>query len=162
MRGVDWTAVKDKYARLLERVTDRYELNDVLGQMTGELNALHSAVRGGDVPSDPDAPIPATLGAKLVQAGNGVEIERIYYHDSEVPSAAPPLGQPGVDAAKGDIIVAVNGVETGTLEAVHRALRNQAGKQVLLQLRRGRSEIQTVVVPVEIDKAILVTCTYKT
>ena len=151
MRGVDWTAVKDKYAPLLERVTDRYELNDVLGQMTGELNALHSAVRGGDVPSDPDAPSPATLGAKLAQAGNGVEIERIYYHDSEVPSAAPPLGQPGVDAASGDIIVAINGAETETLESAHRALRNQAGKQVLLKLRRGRHEIQTVVVPVEID-----------
>ena len=151
MRGVDWTATKEKYAPLLERVTDRYELNDVLGQMTGELNALHSAVRGGDVPSDPDAPSPSTLGAKLVQTGNGVEIERIYYHDSEVPSEAPPLAQPGVDAANGDVIVAINGSETDTLESVHRALRNQAGRQVLLKLIRGRDEIQTVVVPVEND-----------
>jgi tricorn protease len=151
MRGVDWPAVKEKYALLLERVTDRYELNDVLGQMTGELNALHSAVRGGDVPSDPGAPEPSVLGAKLVQTGSGVEIERIYYHDSEVPSEAPPLGKPGVDAANGDVIVAVNGSEMGTLESVHRALRNQAGKQVLLKLRRGRDEIQTVVVPAKLD-----------
>jgi tricorn protease len=150
MRGVDWVATRDKYAPLLKRVTDRHELNDVLGQMMGELNALHSAVRGGDVPSDPEAPTPSTLGAKLVQTDNGVEIAHIYYHDNEVPSAAPPLSQPGVDAANGDIIVAVNGSQTGSLESVHRALRNQAGKQVLLRLKRGRDEIQTVVVPVEI------------
>ena len=147
MRGVDWSAVRDKYAPLLERATDRYEVNDVLGQMTGELNALHSAVRGGDVPSDPDAPEASTLGAKMVQTGDGVRIERIYYHDPEVPADAPPLAKPGVDAANGDIIVAINGNATGTLESVHRALRNQAGKQVLLKLRRGRDEIQTVAVP---------------
>ena len=151
MRGVDWDAVKAKYAPLVERITDRHELNDILGQMTGELNALHSAVRGGDVPDDPDAPSPSALGAKLVQTSDGVEIERIYYHDSETPSNAPPLGKPGVDAASGDIIIAINGSETDTLEAVHRALRNQAGKQVLLKLRRGDDDVQTVVVPAAID-----------
>jgi tricorn protease len=151
MRGVDWTAVKEKYAPLRDRVTDRHELNDVLGQMTGELNALHSAVRGGDVPSDPDAPSASTLGANLVQTEDGVRIERIYYHDNEVPAEAPPLGQPGVDAENGDIIVAINGSDTDSLESVHRALRNQAGKQILMKLRRGRVDVQTVVVPAEID-----------
>ena len=152
MRGVDWLATKDKYAPLLERATDRYEVNDVLGQMTGELNALHSAVRGGDVPSDPDAPRASVLGARMVQAEDGVRIEHIYFHDPEVPAEAPPLARPGVDVADGDIIMAINGSETGTLASVHRALRNQAGKQVLLKLRRGRNEISTVVVPADANE----------
>ena len=151
MRGVDWAATKQKYAALLERATDRYEVNDVLGQMTGELNALHSAVRGGDVPSDPEAPEASALGAALSQTEDGVQIRHIYYHDPEVPADAPPLARPGVDAADGDIIVAINGSATNSLESVHRALRNQAGKQVLLALRRGRDEIRTVVVPAEAD-----------
>ena len=148
MRGLDWGAIKDKYTPMLMRVTDRRELNDVLAQMMGELNALHSAVRGGDMPSDPNAPKPSVLGAELVQTRLGVEIKHIYRYDSELLAAAPPLAKPGVDANEGDIITAINGIETPTLEWVHRSLRNQSGKQVLLKLKRGRKEIKTVVVPV--------------
>lgn len=147
MRGLDWGAIKEKYTPILERVTERRELNDVLGQMMGELNALHSGVRGGDVPSDPDAPKPAILGAEMVQTGRGVEINHIYRYDTEIPAQAPPLAKPGVDAANGDIIVAVNGIETRTLESLYRSLRNQSGKQILLELKRGRQTVKTVVVP---------------
>ncbi len=152
MRGLDWVAVREKYAPLVERVTERRELNDVLGQMIGELNALHSSVRGGDVPSDPNAPTPSILGAVLTQTKAGVEIEHIFRHESEVPADAPPLAVPGVDAANGDVIVAINGVATQSLASVHRALRNQAGKQVLLTLKRGRDEIKTVVVPSDLNR----------
>ncbi|NQV87261.1 MAG: PD40 domain-containing protein, partial [Woeseiaceae bacterium] len=151
MRGVDWEAMKQKYTPLARRVTERRELNDVLAQMMGELNALHSSIRGGDVPVDPETPVPASLGALLEQTAKGVAIEHIYRHDAELPSLAPPLARPGVDAAEGDIIVSINGIETPTLELLHRALRNQAGKQVLLQLRRERKEVKTVVVPVDAD-----------
>ncbi len=147
MRGLDWSTVKDKYTPMLMRVTDRRELNDVLAQMMGELNALHSGVRGGDVASDPDAPSPSVLGAVFEQTQRGVLIKHIYHHDTEVPAEAPPLAKPGVDAADGDIIVAINGAEMKTLELLHRSLRNQSGKQVLLTLKRGREEIKTVVVP---------------
>lgn len=153
MRGVDWTAMKDKYAPLVTRVTDRRELNDILGQMMGELNALHSGVRGGDVPSDPDAPSAAVLGAELTQTSNGVQITHIYRHDPEVPGAAPPLARPGVNAAELDTIETVNGIDVVTLEDVHRVLRNQGGKQVLLQLKRGRAVHQTVVVPIDSRQA---------
>ncbi|MCH7536811.1 MAG: PD40 domain-containing protein [Proteobacteria bacterium] len=147
MRGLDWDAMKGKYEPMLLRVTDRHELNDVLAQMMGELNALHSGVRGGDVATDPEAPSPSILGAKLRQTQRGIEISHIYHHDTEVPAEAPPLAKPGVDAVDGDIIVAINGTEIKTLEMLHRSLRNQSGKQVFLTLKRGREEIKTVVVP---------------
>lgn len=149
MRGVDWDAMREKYRPLAMRVTDRHELNDVLGQMMAELNALHSAVRGGDVPADADAPAPSVLGAALEQTDDGVVISRIYRHDEEVPSQAPPLAQPGVDAQNGDMIREVNGIVVSTLPELHRALTNQAGKQVLLKLRRGREDVNAVVVPAD-------------
>jgi len=147
MRGLDWDAIREKYLPLAERVTDRHELDDVLGQMIGELNALHSRVGGGDVPSDPEAPAPSVLGAHLTQTKAGVAISRIYRHDREVPSQAPPLAQAGVNVTDGDVITEINGVEISTTADLHRALRNQAGKQVLLQLLRGRESVDTVVVP---------------
>jgi len=152
MRGVDWSAMREKYRPLAKRVTDRHELNDVLGQLIAELNALHSAVRGGDVPVDPDAPAPSALGAAVEQTDDGVVISRIYRHDREVPSQAPPLAQPGVDAEDGDLISEVNGIAVSTLPELHRALANQAGKQVLLKLRRGREDVTTVIVPAVTDE----------
>ena len=48
MHGVDWPAMRDKYQHLVARVGDRDELNDLIGQMIGELSALHSRASGGD------------------------------------------------------------------------------------------------------------------
>ena len=63
MHGVDWTAMRAKYAPLVERVTDRAELTDLLAQMVGELSALHIFVRGGDLRAGQDDVAPASLGA---------------------------------------------------------------------------------------------------
>ncbi|WP_444995135.1 S41 family peptidase [Aliikangiella sp. IMCC44359] len=147
MRGLDWEKVKEKYEPLLNKLTDRYELNDILAQMMGELNALHSQVRGGDYPSDSNAAKPSYLGATLVQTKKGVAIDDIYIHEAELPSMAPPLRKPGVDAQEKDIILSINSIATPTIAKVNSLLRNQAGKQVLLSLKRGKKTIKTVVTP---------------
>ena len=147
MRNVNWAKVEKQYSGLLDRVTDRYELNDLLGQMTGELNALHSQVRGGDMPSQKNRPRAASLGANLTQSSQGTVIERIFQYDPELPSQASPLAKPEVNAKEGDIILAINGIETKSIVDVNRQLINQAGKQVLLKLKRGKKTIKTVVVP---------------
>ena len=148
MRGLDWQATQQKYAPLLARITDRHELNDIFEQMMGELNTLHSQVRGGDVSSDKEAPNAASLGATYQTVRAGVEITHIYRHDVEVPSQASPLKKPGVNALVGDIINAVNGRKVKNVADLVKSLRNQAGNQVLLDLKRKRSSLQTVVIPV--------------
>ncbi|MET1256188.1 S41 family peptidase [Aliikangiella maris] len=147
MRGLDWKQVKKKYEPLLDRITDRYELNDIFKQMMGELNALHSQVRGGDVAHADNQPAPGLLGANLQQTSKGVVIENIYSHEFELPSSAAPLRKPGVDAREKDVIVSINGIKTPTINAVNMALMNQSGKQVLLTLKRGSKTHDTVVVP---------------
>jgi tricorn protease len=147
MRGLDWSAVQKKYLPLLARLTDRRELNDIFEQMMGELNTLHSQVRGGDMPSDNNAAKPSTLGAQLSQTSQGVKIEHIYTNDPEIISRLSPLARPGVNAKKGDIISAINGHTILTIPDIARTLQNQAGKQVLLNLKRVDEQISTVVKP---------------
>ena len=147
MRGINWKKAKQKYSPLLNRLTDRYELNDVFAQMMGELNALHSQVRGGDHPKDESRPKAATLGAILTQKRSGVSIEHIYQYDKELPEKASPLLKPGTNVKQGDIIVAINGKKTKDIAAVNHALLNQAGKQVLLELKRKSKTHKTVVIP---------------
>lgn len=153
MRGVDWDAARAKYAPLVARVAERSELDDVLAQMIGELGLLHSQMRPGDLRPDPDAPAPAWLGARLEAAEGGVRIARIYRTDPELPSERAPLAQPGVDAREGDLIVAVNGRPVATPGEVQAAIRQRAGQQVLLSLRReGREPHRTVVVPIPTER----------
>ncbi|MCB1051555.1 MAG: PD40 domain-containing protein [Acidobacteria bacterium] len=153
MRQVDWNQVRQKYEPLLARVNDRYELNDVLGQMTGELNALHSQVRGGDYPDAPERAQAAHLGAELRQSEQGIQIAHIYRNDPELPQEQSPLAQPGVDAQTGDWIRAINGRPTPNLASLYDQLKNQSGKQVLLKLERKGVSHLTVVKPVSIGQA---------
>ncbi|QBY05101.1 PDZ domain-containing protein [Thalassotalea sp. HSM 43] len=147
MRGLDWAATKKKYQPLVDRITARSELNDIFAQMMGELNALHSQVRGGDVPVDKDSAKGSTLGARFGEVKNGVLIDDIYDGDKDLPAFAAPLAKAEVNAAEGDVITHINNKKVNSLVEMHQALRNQAKKQVLLTLERNGKTHKTVVVP---------------
>ncbi len=149
MRGLDWAAVRQQYAPLLPRVTDRAELDDLLAQMISHLGILHSQVRGADMPEDREAGKPAMLGAAFEQTADGLRIARIYRSDTELPSERSPLAQTQVDARSGDIIEQVNGRPIQHAGDLANALQYQAGQQVLLTLRRNTQRIHTVVTPVD-------------
>ncbi|MGS0673999.1 S41 family peptidase [Shewanella sp. 125m-1] len=152
MRGLDWQATKAKYQPLVERLTDRHELNDLFMQMMGELDSLHSQVRGGDFAKDLDKAKSASLGARLEQTKTGVVIEHIYQGDPELPEQAAPLKQMGVNAKVGDVIVAINAKKLSNIADVTKLLRNQSGKQVLLTLKRGGKTHQTIIKPISPSK----------
>ena len=150
MRGVDWQAAKAKYQPLVDRLTDRNELNDIFMQMMGELNSLHSQVRGGDIAQDADAAKAAALGARLTQTDKGVVISHIYQTDPELPLSASPLARIEVDAQEGDVIASLNGKKVTNIADVTQLLRNQGNKQVLLGLVRGKTALNTIVTPHDI------------
>ena len=146
MRGVDWAKMRSKYAPLVERVTDRQELNDVLGMMMGELGTLHSQVAPGDVRRGAANGSPAALGAVLERVAGGQRIVHIYRGDSDQPGERSPLAQPDLDVAEGDVITAVNGSSTAEARDISDLLINQAGKQVVLRIKRGDAAPRSVVV----------------
>ncbi len=136
LNGVDWKGILQRHLPLLDRITDRDELNDLLSSMVGELSALHTFVVGGDIRKGIDQITPATLGARLVkdEKGGGFRIEHIYRAEPDYPGELSPLSRPGVNVKEGDIIVAVNGVSTNSLPSVGELLRNQAGQEVILKV----------------------------
>ncbi len=153
MRGLDWDAIRGKYAPLLPRVQDRIELDDLLAQMIAEVGLLHSQIRPGEYRTAPDAAVPAALGAQVGADARGLFIEHIYRSDPELPGERSPLAQPGVDARSSDRLLAVNGRPIQDRADLAQALANQAGQQVLLELQRGAaSPHRTVVLPVRSDR----------
>jgi tricorn protease len=153
MHGVDWAAVRRRHEPLLERVTDRLELAELLAQMVSHLGALHSQVSAPDLRSGPDEPALASLAASLARVESGWRIERILRGDPELPTEASPLGAPGLDIVEGDVITAINGRPASSAADPAELLRGQAGRQVLLGLRKadGRA-VQAVVVPVSLSR----------
>jgi tricorn protease len=137
MQGVAWRAVLDKHLPLVDRVTTRDELSDLIGWMVGELSALHTSVRGGDVRRGPDDVKVPTLGARLSrdEALGGYRIEHVYRNDPDYPDERSPLADPELGIAEGDVITAVNGVETLSVEHLNALLRGQEKRQVLLHLK---------------------------
>ncbi len=156
MHGVNWTAMRDKYSELVGRVRDRQELSDLLAQMVGELSALHTFVRGGDVRRGPDQIQLASLGAMLSRdpGAGGYAIRHIYRSDPDRPDMRAPLARPGVEVAEGDVIVAINGRDLLASSDPGELLRNQAGKQVLLRVRpKSATDTRDVIVkPVSLQE----------
>jgi tricorn protease len=149
--GVLWKAVLDKHLPLVDRVTTRDELSDLIGWMVGELSALHTSVRGGDLRQGPDDVKVPTLGARLARdlAAGGYRIEHVYRHDPDYPDERSPLGDPELGIVEGDVITMVNGVETLSALDLNALLRNQEKRQVLLRLKpaAGGTARDVVVVP---------------
>ncbi len=142
MHGVDWPGILKKYSPLLDRVTDRAELSDLVHEMVGELGALHIVVHGGDRREAPDKIKTAGLGAVLErdEPRGGWRIEHIYRADPDYPNRLSPLARPGVDVKEGDVIELINGAATLSVPHPWALLRNQAGKQVLLRVKSPGAE----------------------
>lgn len=156
MHGVDWKAMRAKYAPLVDRVACRSDLNDVLAQLIAELAALHHFVVGGDVRSGADNIEVATLGADLVrdEPAGGWRIRSIYASDPDRPELASPLARPGaaLDIRPGDVITMIDGKPALDAPDVAALLRNKAGRQVLIHTRRDAGEPRpSIVFPIAIS-----------
>lgn len=141
MHGVDWDATLEKYLPLVDRVTTRGELSDLIGRVVGELSALHTSVRGGDLRRGEDDIRVTTLGARLLRdpSAGGYRIDYIYQSDPDYPEERSPFADPELDIREGDIIEAVNGVETLAVPNIGALLRNQASNPVRLRVRSAES-----------------------
>jgi tricorn protease len=134
MHGVPWKETLQKYLPLVDRVTDRSELSDLMADMMGELSALHIFVSGGDMRGSPDRIPVASLGAefKRDETAGGWKITHIYQADPDYPSEQSPLKAPGLDFKKDDTFLAFNGVSLLSVAHPEMLLRNQVNKQVLV------------------------------
>ncbi|MBX3177359.1 MAG: PD40 domain-containing protein [Candidatus Hydrogenedentes bacterium] len=147
MSGVDWKKVYRRYEPLLERVSCRGELSDLLWEMQGELGTSHAYEYGGDYRSAPHMP-QGMLGADLAwdARGKGYRIGSMIAGDSWDEDAHSPLLAPGTGVAKGDLILAINGQPLSKAVTPGHALVNRAGQQVALTVRRKKAAPRVVTV----------------
>ncbi|MEL6865871.1 MAG: S41 family peptidase, partial [Bacteroidota bacterium] len=156
MHGVDWNAMYEKYLPLVDRVTTRNELTDVIARLVGELSALHTGAGGGDTRSDNKFIQVASLGAETSrdEANGGFRIDYIYKVDPDYPNEKSPLDDPYLDIREGDIITKVNGRDALSALDIAELIRNQVGKQVRLSLKRDTAMRDVIVKPTGSEYAL--------
>ncbi|TMQ21616.1 MAG: hypothetical protein E6J91_02440 [Deltaproteobacteria bacterium] len=131
MGGVDWKAQRDKYRALLPRLGTRDELNDVLGELIGELSTSHTYISGGDAGTELPQITTGLLGIDAVRKGAGFEVARIYRGDP-ADGVRSPLVEPGVGVTAGSVILAVNHRPFAAGQPFLAAFENLADKDVVL------------------------------
>lgn len=148
MHGVNWTAMRDRYLPLVDRVANRNELNNVIAQMVSELSALHTFVRGGDARRPSDHVDIATLGAVLKrdEKAGGYIVQHIYAHDPDLPDQAPPLARPDSLVKEGEVIVSIDGQSLLTVPDERELLRGKVGQQVMLHVKPVKGDARDVLV----------------
>lgn len=152
MHGIDWKAIKEKYAVLLPYVKTRLDLNYVIGEMISEVACGHAYVNPGEMPKAERIPM-GLLGAELKKDKSG------YYKIGKIMPGAPyskslrsPLTEPGLNVAEGNYIVAIDGIPTNTVDNIYKLLIGKANVLTELSVNDKPSEVgarEIVVKPID-------------
>ncbi len=135
MHGLDWEAVLHHYEGLVNRISVRSDLNDLIGEMIGEMNIGHAYVFGGDL-YRPKSITVGLLGAdvSLDEESGFFKIDKIIAPDKSFEEWNSPLTLSGVEAKEGDYIIAIDDVPTNKISNYLELLQNKANRDVILTL----------------------------
>ncbi len=134
--GVDWSAMGEKYRALVPFCGNRADLNYLIGEMIGELNAGHTYVYGGEMGFKTDAP---RINVGLPGVDFDVECPGDYYRiaavlpgDNADPAYRSPLFAPDCGVKDGDYLIALDGEEVKKGDNVYARLMGKRRALVTL------------------------------
>ncbi len=133
MNGVDWPAVRTRYAKLLPQAACREDLNYLIGEMLGELHNSHTYVGGGDEPR-PEAVPTGLLGVDFALAPTSGRyfFKAIYPGDNSREDLRSPLTEPGIAVKEGSFLLAVDHHELKAPTNPYSLFLNTVGRTVTL------------------------------
>ncbi len=131
MHGVDWVAVRERYAPMIEDCASREDVSYVIREMISELNVGHAYYFGGDNEDEPSVSV-GMLGVDWALDSGAYRIADIVEGGPWDVDARGPLSQPGVDVEVGDYLLAVNGVPVDTSKDPWAAFQGLGGSIVTL------------------------------
>ncbi len=135
MHGVDWDALREKYARLLPYVSHRADLDFLFGELVGELNVGHAYVNWGDFPRV-ERVEGGLLGAEFEADLNTDRyiISKIFPGENWNDSTRSPLREHGIMVKEGDYLISINGYDVTTDNNPYRFLENTAGEKITISV----------------------------
>ena len=138
LHGVDWEGIKNRYEPLVPYVAHRADLDYIFGEMVGELATGHTYVQPGDQPKVKRIQS-GLLGAELQPVSGFYRIEKIFKGENWHKNWRSPLTMPGVKAAVGDYILAVNGNKVTAKDNFYKYTENTLNTIVTLTINNKPS-----------------------
>ncbi len=133
MHGVDWEAMKKKYAVFLPDVKSAPDLYRVMEWMGSELGVGHHRFGSTGTPLNEVETIPGgLLGADYAVANGRYRFEKIYGGLNWNQDLAAPLSEPGVNVQDGEYLLAVDGEDLQAEDNLYRLFERTAGRIVEL------------------------------
>jgi len=139
MARLNWQKVYEMYEPLLERVSSRSELSDLVWEVQGELGTSHAYEIGGDTKTPPNYPL-GFLGADFKLNGEHYEILKIFDGELTGANEMAPLLQPGLNLDVGDKILTIDGLAVDPENSPESRLLHKAGVDVEVKVRRRSGE----------------------
>jgi tricorn protease len=131
MHGVDWAGMRARYGKLLADAVTRWDVDFIIGEFIGELNASHTYYGGGEKENAPARNV-GMLGVDWELSQGAYQVKHIVRGGPWDAGARAPLAEPGVNVKEGDYILAVNGVTIDTKQDPYAAFQGLGNKTVLL------------------------------
>ncbi len=157
MHGVDWNAMRQKYAVFLPDLAVRSDLNRVIQWMCSELHVGHHGVAGGDTVSEPKTVPGGLLGADYSIESGRYRFKKVYGGLNWNPELRAPLTEPGVDVHAGEYLLAVRGQDLRPPANLYSLFENTADKivEITVSPSPDGSGARTVsVVPIANESAL--------
>ncbi|HTR21636.1 MAG TPA: PDZ domain-containing protein [Gemmatimonadales bacterium] len=152
--GLDLAATERFYARYLDGLGDRTDLDYLLREAFGNLTVGHLFVFSDGPGGGGGAPANGLLGADYSIDQGRWRFAKVYAGENWNPDLRAPLTQPGVNVRAGEYLLAVNGRDVRATENVDHAFEGMAGKQTVLRVgpnANGTGARDVTVVPVRND-----------
>ena len=112
MHGVDWEAVREHYAPMIDDCTSRADVGFVIGEMISEINVGHAYYRSPPSGRGSNSVNVGLLGCSFEVADGRYRIGEIYEGADWDTDARNPLRDVGIE--EGDFILEVNGLDFNT------------------------------------------------
>lgn len=138
MHGVNWEALGERYSKVLDGAVTRWDVDFLIGEFIGELNASHTYHGGGDMEQAPQRSV-GLLGVDWELANGAYRIKRIIRGAPWDSSVRSPLDEPGVQVKEGEYVLAVNGIPLDTKLDPWASFQGLGDKTVVLTVNGSPS-----------------------
>jgi tricorn protease len=140
MHGQDWVAIRDRYAALLPHVASRADLDYLLTELAGEVNAGHVYVERGDEPQV-ERRAGGLLGAEFSRHDSGYfKVGKVFAGENWNPALRSPLTEAHANVSEGDYILAIDNVSTREVANFYQLLEGKGERTVSLRVNNRPEE----------------------
>lgn len=138
LAGLDWDAIWKKYEPYIDNIRTKQELDDLIGEIHGELGTSHAFILDSGESAQKCAYSRGFLGAEIAyEASTGLHKINKIFKSNWQNDAISPLYAANAEIFEGDYIFSIDGVELNKNNSVDELMINKGGLWITLEIGKN-------------------------